>query len=569
MCLMRNVRLEKNREKSFIIKVSERPDVRHALGSIFHRFKSFICLCPFLLMGIGCAEVSLELQKEEPEAAVQSKDSFCIVEPYEIDAVLKIIFVVDISGSNTSNDPNGSKRADNIDQFVQSLEDGEGEYQYGLILFDDRATPSFFEPNRTRFTENPEEFYKSTDWIRRASANGGTTYGVALGAAQAAIEDDMNKFPDQRNLYTVLFISDGEPGDDPFAGVDDLLEASPGNIYLSTAYYGSHGNDAINILQDMADAGNGNFVNFEDGEHWNLDDLLVESEVIPWGLKQLLVYNLNAGFCFDGKIDVDSDVDGMCDRDELLMNRRYAQELEEEGVLFDPANRFSFGDGYGDFFHWLRFKYREYDYTLVACDDKSDEDFDLLTACEEKEIKTQRGEDLLRGDPKSFDSDKDGLLDGIETFVYFASQNTGRSTRYTAALDPNNILDNLDGEGSVLDQIKEHRNPWFKDSEVQSYDTVVDSSMSKDNDCYDFSQSVLPVYETLEVKAGNTLPGLEHRARENSVLLYYIQTLQSFPQEQGILKYSVQKIKWGQLSLGLEFKERLFDEYVPPDMQGY
>ena len=48
------------------------------------------------------------------------------------------------------------------------------------------------------------------------------------------------------------------------------------------------------------------------------------------------------GFCLDGKVDVDSDVDGMCDRDELQMNQEYTKELEAEGVSFDPSNRFSF-----------------------------------------------------------------------------------------------------------------------------------------------------------------------------------------------------------------------------------
>ena len=51
----------------------------------------------------------------------------------------------------------------------------------------------------------------------------------------------------------------------------------------------------------MADLGGGKFVNFEDGEHWNLEGLLIESDVIPWNLKEFLVYNLNAWFLFRWK----------------------------------------------------------------------------------------------------------------------------------------------------------------------------------------------------------------------------------------------------------------------------
>ncbi len=73
------------------------------------------------------------------------------------------------------------------------------------------------------------------------------------------------------------------------------------------------------------------------GDKWNLHRLM---NVVPWSLKEFLVYNINAGFCFDGKVDVDSDADGICDRDEMTMNNLYAEELKQEGKSFDPTNRF-------------------------------------------------------------------------------------------------------------------------------------------------------------------------------------------------------------------------------------
>ena len=520
--------------------------------------------CSFI--SIGCADVSLEV-REEPEVIVYSKDSFCIVDPLEVaGGALKIMFVVDVSGSNQSNDSNGSKRADNIDEFVQSLAEEGGAYQYGLIRFDGSVEPAISYPDdsqKARFTDDLEELFEATDTIRKKPAVGGTQYGMAIQAAKVAIETDIEEFPDERSSYVVLFISDGQPNDFNLNfGVSDLVNVNGGDVYLSTAYYGSSGNQAVEILRDMAVEGGGNFVNFEDGEHWDLEGLLIEPDVIPWSLKEFLVYNLNAGFCLDGRVDVDSDVDGMCDRDELKMNRLYADELKAEGKSFDPTNRFSFGDGYGDFFHWLRFRYPGK--TLPECEDRSDEDFDLLTVCEEGEIESQTDEGIINGDPESFDTDKDGLIDGIETFVYFASQNTGRTTRYTAALDEDNIKDNPDGEESVLVQIKEHRNPWFEDPHAEAYDTRISPLGSALGDCYDFSQSSLSVYETLRVKEGNTLPGLEHGSGENSVMVYYIQVLQSRPKAEGILKYSIQKINWGQLSPGLKVQEGIFSEYIPP-----
>ena len=203
----------------------------------------------------------------------------------------------------------------------------------------------------------------------------------------------------------------------------------------------------------MSISGGGKFINFESNQNWDMNDMLVTPKVVPWSLKEFLVYNLNAGFCLDGRVDVDSDIDGMCDRDEVEMNRIYADELEAEGKSFDPANRFSFGDGYGDFFHWLRFRYGA---NLASCTDRSDEDSDLLTACEESEI-YREDEDgkYLTSDPKNFDTDKDGIIDGIETFLYFTLRITGGITHYTAALDPDNLHENSpDGEGTVLEQLR-------------------------------------------------------------------------------------------------------------------
>ncbi len=525
----------------------------------------------FPLVFAGCTQEEVAL-KRKPYSSY-SKDSFCVVEPVEVEGgSVKIMFVVDVSGSNRTNDSGGSRRANAIDELVQELEEEDKSYQYGLIRFNGGIEVPIHYPGnplKARFTDDIQEFYSATNTIRQRPHGGGTSYGSALLNAQQAIEFDIEQFPSETSSYVVLFLSDGVPTDgDPLPGVSSLITVNARRkIFLSSAYYGRAGNSAIDLLKGMAEKGNGKFVNFENNENWNLESLVhPEPDVVPWSLKEFLVYNLNAGFCLDGEVDVDSDADGMCDRDELEANRLYATELSSEGKSFDPANRFSFGDGYGDFFHWLRFRYQGK--RLPECTDRSDDDFDLLTVCEENEIENHMEENILRGDPRAFDTDRDGIIDGIETFVYFGSQNTGKATRYTAALDPENLEDNPDGEESVLVQIKQHRNPWFPDSGLNAaYDTTVKPYQTTYNDCYEFSQSSLPLYETLEVVEGNTLPGLEHGAGENSVMVYYIQVLQSKPGRQGILKHSVQKLIEGSEDFGLKVRDGVFSEYIPPSTE--
>ena len=411
------------------------------------------------------------------------------------------------------------------------------------------------------FIEDTDEISQIISRVKTGSLPAVKT-GEAFSLANELIENDINQFG-EGSKYVIFFISDGRIAVNKPLSVSSLVDRRD-NVYVSAGYYGPEDLASIQLLENIAEVGNGNFVNFQKGQSWDISTLLLtqKPDVIPWSLKEFLVYNLNAGFCLDGKVDVDSDSDGMCDRDELTMNSVYSEKLSAEGNLFDPTNRFSFGDGYGDFFHWLRFRYPGK--TLPNCVNRSDEDFDLLTACEENEIRNSGNGNDLRGDPKSFDTDKDGIIDGIETFVYFASQNTGGATRYTAALDPHNLDNNPDGEENVSIQIRQHRNPWFKDAHINlAYDTTISPYQSAKNDCYWFSQSSLPIYQTLEVGEGNTLPGLEHGAGENSIMIYYIQVLQSKPAEQGVFKYSFQKLKDNSIS-GLKVRGDTFNEYIPP-----
>ena len=167
-------------------------------------------------------------------------------------------------------------------------------------------------------------------------------------------------------------------------------------------------------------------------------------------------------------------------------------------------------------------------------------------------------------DPENPDTDRDGIIDGIEIFVFYT-----RSLAY--ALDPDNLSRNFDGESPAIQQILEHRHPLFPDSEQIKYDfEVTQNTKVEDQDCYLFQQSTLPLYRTMPVSIGATLPGLEHVENENIVLLYYLQTPQSAPNGDAVLKYSLQKLKNDEAtqrrlenSAALRVKDDVFLEYQP------
>lgn len=512
-------------------------------------------LAAVLAFQASCSDVRLAIRQPQLPN-VSGKGELCITEPEEVKRWLKFLFIIDKSGSNGSTDPNGRKRAGNIGKFLTAQMQATNQ-QYGMLWFQDDEAGAFIHEGNDRaptFTRDLNEALSATDELRWGDS-GSTPYKAALQLARSAIESDRERFPDEEPFYMVFFVSDGEPTDIHNEGelnrlIKDLVDIDPKNVALSTAFYGSNGDHAARRLERMAKLGNGKFVNFETNADWDFNDLIVKPTFEPWQLKyELVVYNLNAGFCEDGGVDVDSDADGMCDKDEARLPG------------FDPRRRFSFGDGYGDYFHWRRFKYGE---ALPTCTDRSDEDHDLLTACEEKYIRNERpSQDVPgNGDPKNPDTDRDGIIDGIETFVYMR-----RTMAY--AMDSFNLQENFDGEEPARRQIGEHRNPLVRDAGQPAYDTRLSPIPGRSLDCYQFTQSVLPLYPTLEVKAGDTLEGLEHKAWENAVYVHYVQTRQSDPKGDGILRYSVQKLLNDELTRrrinsnqALRFDDRHFKSYI-------
>jgi hypothetical protein len=471
------------------------------------------------------------------------------------------MFVMDKSGSNGQTDPGAIKRANNIEAFYNKNKDFP-YYRWGMVGFQGSGAAAYISEGGDDYPifTDQEPLVRGALARLRGPEGGATPYGAALQVTRQAIITDLQKYPQDDAVYMVFFVSDGEPTDVSDSEiinkyVKDLLNASPDKVYLSTAFYGPNGLDAEDLLRKMAQAGKGKYVNFNNTDKLDFKDLIVGPSAEPWQLKKLLVYNINAGFCEDGKVDVDSDGDGLCDRDEL----KYPG--------FDPQNRFSFLDGYGDFFHWRKVKFGE---SLPKCDDRKDEDFDLLTNCEEAYIRNRNAPDGIpqTGDPLDPDTDRDGYVDGVETFVYFVRT-------LALAMDPLNVKESLhDNEkDDAGTQMSQHRNPLIIDPDAISYDTTVQPSGINSNGqtCYEFSQSVLPLYPTLEVKGEQTLSHLAHGPDENVVLLYYLQVPQSEPNGPGVYRYSYQVLTstedpgspYGG-AVGLKVSDLVFSSYIVP-----
>jgi hypothetical protein len=337
------------------------------------------------------------------------------------------------------------------------------------------------------------------------------------------------------------------------------MASNPGRVFLSTAYYGPPDALAAGGLERMADRGRGKFADLNVTKDFGINDLLVAG---PSGeaykMRSFMVYNVNSAICFDGSIGVDSDGDGLCDEDEKRL-----------GSPFDPANRFSFGDGYSDYFHWYaKFVSKE---TLYPCNDRSDEDHDLLTACEESYMYNSRptGTDRITADPKNFDTDMDRMIDGIEYFMLHDK---------SAPLDANNLYRSYDGETeNAYMQIGLHKNPLYPDAQLRVpdiYDTTVIplGPNGGGQTCYKFKQDSLKTFATLPVTAAHALgPEFAHPPYGNTVLVYYIETPERDPNGPGIYMYSLQTLTGTKNAIGsaglantLQINDRVFKQYRVP-----
>ena len=480
--------------------------------------------------------------------AVQANGEFCTQDPTLTSRLNKFLFIVDKSRSNTWTDPGAQNRRSNIESFITSS--NMDFTRVGLVTFNGTqahslvADPSSGLPG---FTGDINKLMTATSQLQSIQDDDATPYKAALQEAQLVLKNDLLAHPEEQGDYNVIFVSDGAPTDiqddsELESLVDQVLNLDKGHIVLSTALYGSE-TGAAGRLAKMAQKGQGKFINFAEGP-WDLTGLVVKPSHEPWQMKSFLVYNLNAAFCLDGAIDLDSDLDGMCDRDELQFG-------------FDPANRFSWSDGYGDYFHWRQIKYGE---VLPPCTDQSDVDHDLLTACEEAYIKNDQPTIGIgrSGDPKNPDTDNDGMIDGIETFVFMPRT-------MAMAMDALNLSrNNYDDEEPAGLQISQHRNPLVQDPHAVKYNPVlVPVDTVAQHDCYQLAQSTLPLYPSLAVKANQTLSGFGHESGENSVLVYYMETPQSNPNGRGVYRFTVQKMKYG-VAAQLNLSDSRFQTYVTP-----
>ena len=501
------------------------------------------CYPSYLGSSLDFLPYSVEIQ-DEP---------FC---PSDEDSPLyenKILFVVDKTSSSKDSDPS-NLRFKNIRKFIEQHENLN--LSYGIIYFQNEETKSLFSHEDTPiFTKDKSLINTQLDELEQARDRGREDYDSILDSIETILKHDQEKTQSPVVGYHIYYISDGseyefqEKGEIRFLNGIFRLMKKRNNVKVNGVYYGNYmnrqpsnwqkvkkiGGRALEValvyetgglgglplligrshrsevdeessdethdvwlLKSISLEGKGEFVDLNKAPELKLDSEATEL----LSMDRFFIYNLSSAFCFDGYMDVDSDLDGLCDRDEEQMEGFFANK------------KFSFDDGYGDAFHWWAFSEGD---PLPPCLDRRDEDQDLLTSCEERylnlKFKNEEGMIPLKEDHP--DSDGDSLIDGIETSIYL-------SVDPQASLDPYNLsIVRFAGDESDLNKLLKHMSPFISSQKQDSFGVHIVPISDGHKSCYGIRSGSFPLYSTLAVQDSDN--PFSHKEDRNILFIYALQ----------------------------------------------
>ncbi len=507
-------------------------------------------LAVFSFGPVTCTDASLEKLPDPPLPIPDNKltvmGNVCTQPTESLEFPFRVIFLVDCSESMEVNDPpdpsgeTGRERA--VRETVENLFADEADIKVSIVRFSSESQPLTAVMNddgqfESYFTDDLDFVLTKIPVLGETDRT--TNYIAALAEAYAEIRHEL-MHSDQEALalstYQVIMITDGIPdveGDEAaensseniMESVEAIMELGRifhiGTIAVNTALISSGNpqvdNAASDLLQDMAQEGDGTFRAFDSGGDLNFLFVNLTALERVFTLKTLVVQNINAVVRGD-KVFPDSDGDGIEDRVELLIG-------------IDPASPDSDGDGCRD---GLEYRYRnsgmdpidpgdcecllpDYCYDedengLCDCGDEpegsccEDNDGDGLCDCIDAD-----GDGIC--DPENYtDSDGDGLFDCEER--YTGTNRRGPDTdgdglvdflefKPGTSPDMNDVGDDYDWDSVTNgEEVRTGTDPHHK-SETGRHDLafvykIWESSMIDGSTCYDFEVSNISLTEVLD-----------------------------------------------------------------------
>ncbi len=198
---------------------------------------------------------------------------------------VRMVFVVDVSGSNSGNngtDPQKAVRAGSIQRFYNSYA-AKSNFSWTFITFANSSA------NTLIANANSAAMQGAINNFNGINDNGNTPYVAALDKTEESIVNDSARPVGVK--YIVVFFSDGMPNPSVnnsvlSAGVTDIKKASGlanDPVSFNTVYYGQNNQGAHDRLQMMAQVGGGNFLDTNvnpTGNAFLISDLVIVPGVV-------------------------------------------------------------------------------------------------------------------------------------------------------------------------------------------------------------------------------------------------------------------------------------------------
>ncbi len=189
---------------------------------------------------------------------------------------IKLLFVVDTSGSNAGTDGTDNNkvvRGQSIQEFF-NLYKNKVNFSWDFTVFSGTTS----SPLITGFTNNTATMQAAINNFLGITDNGNTPYIAALDLAYSHINADAARTAQTK--WVIVFISDGMPVPDVALAtiqgkVSSIVNLIPGQVTFNTVYYGPADATASGRLQSMATTGGGKFLNTNNsGRSFPIQDVI-------------------------------------------------------------------------------------------------------------------------------------------------------------------------------------------------------------------------------------------------------------------------------------------------------
>lgn len=380
------------------------------------------------------------------------RGEFCTLPSDAVKSKLKMIIVMDKSGSNQNVPPDnagtdidGMRRYAPIKQMLQSYT-ADPTVFFSLVNFSNTGNVvQEFTNDKDAFLQVIEQQHNPSNQTPPHPNDGGwTNFEDALKTVHNMIDADIKaakELPEvTSSYYVVFFISDGAPyvnGNDPDDLQDkpvilDLVESILAlseeskmyvdSIQLHTGYYYNNTNpnaDAQTYMREMALKGFGDFFEFSAGEAIDFSQFALPTRNVKHVLRDVLLADLNS-LWVEGKLYLDSDGDGVPDKTENDFGSNPQKADSDDNGVSDGVEMFAMGkpckddrctpagaQPFGSCSQWIDNSSTTARYT--------DLDKDGLNNCEEQVV--------LKSKIDSFDSNEDWMPDflGLRNNIAFVA----------------------------------------------------------------------------------------------------------------------------------------------------